>query len=168
MKRLWMFAVSLIAVCFLSVSLAQDASAPILQGVSVPDSVWYLVAPFIGVAVKVLASPLTQLLKTRLGFTGNAAQLLYAVLSLLFVAVYGVVMGAFGVGPHGWLSALIAFGSALVKGYGDYSKLIQTSAAGAAAALPVVKAVPGAVLTPAGLINGASVTPPIVNGLEKL
>ena len=156
MKRLLTYLLFLPAL-LLCVALAQDA-LPAIPGVSVPDSVWYIAATVIGIVVKAVASPLTQLLKTRLGFTGNATRLLYAALSLLFVVGYGLLTGAFGQGGHGWLSAGLALGTALIKGYGDYNKLIQTSAAGAAAALPTVTAAP---FTP-------SVTPPVVNGLERL
>ena len=156
MKRLLTYLLFLPAL-LLCMAFAQDA-APVIAGVTIPDAVWYLAATVIGIVVKALASPLTQLLKTRLGFTGNATRLLYAFLSLLFVVGYGLVTGAFGQGGHGWLSAGTALLTALIKGYGDYSKLVQTSAAGAAAALPTVTAAP---LTP-------SVTPPVVNGLERL
>ncbi|GGJ65450.1 hypothetical protein [Deinococcus aquiradiocola] len=113
----------------LGFALAQD-TAPVIAGVTVPDQVWYLAATLIGLIVKAVASPLTQLLKVRWGWTGDVARLLYAVLSLLFVAVFGALTGAFGAGLHGWLSAGAALLVALVKGYGDYSKLVQTSMAG--------------------------------------
>ena len=160
----WIFALLLVGL--FGVALAQDA-LPAIPGVSVPDSVWYIAATVIGIVVKAVASPLTQLLKTRLGFTGNATRLLYAGLSLLFVVGYGLLTGAFGQGGHGWLSAGLALGTALIKGYGDYSKLIQTSAAGAAAALPTVDVVPGVAISSADIINGATLAPP-ANGLEKL
>ena len=48
----------------LCMALAQDA-LPTIPGVSVPDSVWYIAATVIGIVVKAVASPLTQLLKTR-------------------------------------------------------------------------------------------------------
>lgn len=164
MKRLYVLLFSALALCFLSVSLAQDGSLPTLPGVSVPDSVWYVAATVIGILVKALASPLTQLLKVRWGWQGNVTRALYAVLSLLFVAGFGLLTGAFGQGWHGWLSAGLALGTALVKGYGDYSKLVQTSAAGAAAAAPVLQsAAVGEILPPDGVIQ-----PGPCNGLERL
>jgi hypothetical protein len=121
----------------LGLALAQSDVITI-PSVTVPDQVWYIAATVIGLIVKAVASPLTQLLKTRLGFAGNVTRLLYAGLSLVFVAGFGALSGAFGAGGHGWLAAGLALVTALVKGYGDYSKQVQTSAVGASAALPAV------------------------------
>jgi hypothetical protein len=133
MKRLLLFLPALL----LGLALAQTDVVTI-PGVTVPDSIWYVAAMVIGLIVKAVASPLTQLLKTRLGFKGNVTRLLYAGLSLVFVAGFGALTGAFGAGGHGWLSAGTALLVALVKGYGDYSKLVETSTVGSAAALPAV------------------------------
>ena len=152
----WIFALLLVGL--FGMALAQDA-APVIAGVTIPDSVWYLAATVIGIIVKAVASPLTQLLKIKFGYIGNAARLLYAMLSLLFVTGYGLVIGAFGQGGHGWLSAGVALLTALIKGYGDYNKLIQTSAAGAAAALPASTEI----LPPAGVIQSGP-----GNGLERV
>ena len=148
MKRL-LSSLLFLPALLLCMALAQDA-APVIAGVTIPDSVWYLAATVIGIIVKAVASPLTQLLKIKFGYTGNAARLLYAMLSLLFVTGYGLVIGAFGQGGRGWLSAGVALLTALIKGYGDYSKLVQTSAAGAAA-LPASTEIlpPGGVILPA-------------------
>jgi hypothetical protein len=149
---LLMAVVTLILMC--GVALAQ--SLPSVPGVVVPDQVWYVAAVLIGLIVKAVASPLTALLKRRFGYQGNVTRLVYLVLSLLFVIGFGLATGAFGQGPSGWASAGMALLVALIKGYGDYTKLVQTSAAGTVAA--GVPAEPYAsataeVLPPAGVIQ---------------
>ena len=134
---------------FLLCIAAAQADVINIPGVVVPDSAYYIAAAVIGIIVKAVASPLTQLLKVRLSFTGNVTRLLYAFLSLVFVSVFGGVTGAFGKGWHGWLSAGLALLTALIKGYGDWEKQIDTATVGAAKVLassPLVAAAPAAAM----------------------
>ena len=141
----------LLPVFLLCIAAAQTDVISV-PGVVVPDSAYYIAAAVIGIIVKAVASPLTQLLKTRLKFTGNVTRLLYAFLSLVFVSGFGGVTGAFGKGWHGWLSAGLALATALIKGYGDWEKQIDTATVGAAKVLasgPLVAAAPAAAAMPA-------------------
>lgn len=145
--KLFLF-ILLLPIFLLCIAAAQTDVINI-PGVVVPDSAYYIAATIIGIIVKAVASPLTQLLKTRLKFTGNVTRLLYAFLSLVFVSVFGGVTGAFGLGWHGWLSAGLALLTALIKGYGDWEKQVDTATVGAAnvlASAPLVAAAPAPVM----------------------
>ncbi len=131
----WIFALFLAAL--FGMAFAQ-ATLPNVGNVVVPDYIWTLASVAIGWLVKEISSPLTALLKHRFGFIGSTTQYVYVFLSVLFVVGFGLVSGAFGGGAAGWWAALGALVTAVVKGFGDYRKLVQTSATGAAAALPTI------------------------------
>jgi hypothetical protein len=131
------FALPILALFTIGLALAQT-TIPAVGKVVVPDYIWTIASVIIGWLVKEISSPLTALLKKRFGFTGSVTQYVYIFLSILFVVGFGLISGAFGGGAAGWWAALGALVTALVKGFGDYTKQVQTSAAGAAAALPPV------------------------------
>lgn len=129
----------LAALAFLALGLALAQGAPPIVGpVSIPTEYWVLASVVIGWIVKEISSPLTSLLKKWFGFEGNVTRLVYFALALTGTVGYGLATGAFGQGKAGWLSAGAALITALVKGFGDYQKLIDTSKAGIQSAEPVV------------------------------
>ncbi len=126
----WMFV--LLAVLFPVFALAQDAShaAGLAQ---VPDYIWALVAPAVGWLTKEIASPLTSLLKKRLGFQGDATRYVYIVLSTAFLVGYGLFVHAYGAGSASWWTAAGAYLTAIIKGFGDYQKQVDAARAGGSA-----------------------------------
>ena len=187
MRKLLSYLLLLPILALFTIGLAfAQTTIPNVGQVVVPDYIWTLASVAIGWLVKEISSPLTALLKKRFGFTGSVTQYVYIVLSAMFVVGFGLVSGAFGGGAAGWWAALGALVTAMVKGFGDYTKQVQTSAAGAAAALPavIVTAAPQ-VMHPVGTLgteplhdlNGTVIggvmpltpgQPVIVNGLEPI
>jgi len=133
---MWLVALVLVTAGF---AFAQDA-APVVGHTSIPDAYWALISVGIGWLVKEISSPLTSLLKKWFGFEGNTTRLVYIVLTLICTVAYGLVTGAYGQGQAGWISAGGALITALIKGFGDYTKLQQAAASAVdpAQTLPVI------------------------------
>jgi len=120
-------------------SFAQDG-APVVGHAVIPLELWAAISVGIGWLVKEISSPLTSLLKKWFGFEGNVTRLVYIGLTLICTAACGLATGAYAQGQAGWTSAAGALATALLKGFGDYTKLQQAAASATdpAQVLPVI------------------------------
>jgi len=159
MKWIWPM---LVLAC--SFAFAQSA-APVVGAAQVPDYIWTLASVVIGWLVKEVASPLTTLLKKRLGFQGDTTRYVYIVLSTAFVLGFGLFSHAFGSGSAGWWAALGAYATAIIKGFGDYQKQIDAAKAGQAVQMGTASDLPAG-YAPATYADLQNVPAP--TGLEDL
>jgi len=156
------FAVAVV-LAMLGYAFAQDL-APAVSLAQVPDYIWAVASPAIGWLVKEVASPLTSLLKKRIGFQGDITRYVYIVLTTTFAVGYGLLVHAYGAGSASWWTALGAYVTAIIKGFGGYQLQVDAAKAGSSSALPVIV---GDVLPPAGVIDAPSL-PVAPSGIEPL